>query len=200
MTILVVRTGGNTGAGSVDYSFSGGTAVAGKNYEPISGTASFANKQTSQKLTMTIRNDTSTTGTKMVNLVLRNAKGAVTLATPSNITLNINDPNVHSSSSASVASSASSVAATTITLSANAYGVAENAGTLIVTVNRLGILTSSVGVSYTTINGSASSGADYSATSGTFTFASGETAKVFTIQSGLPGVIFRMECRLMSAT
>ncbi len=178
VTIIIARTGGNQGAGSVEYSFSGGTAVAGKNYQPLSGTLSFGPRETSKKLTMLILNDTTTTGTKTVNLVLRNVKGAIGISTPSSVTLNINDPAVVSTS----ASSSSSVAATTtISLSAAAYGVTENGSSMTVTVVRSGITTTSVGVSYTTTNGSASSGVDYTSTSGTFTFSAGETSKVFTV-------------------
>lgn len=181
VTIIVARTGGNQGAGSVDYSFSGGTAVAGKNYQPLSGTLTFGSKETSKKLKMQIQNDTTTTGTKTVNLVLKNVKGAIGISSPSNVFVNINDPNVPSS-----ASSASSVAAaaTTISFSALAYGVAENGGSATVTVVRSGIATTSVGVSYTTTNNTAYSGSDYTATSGTFTFAAGETTKTFAVSVG----------------
>ncbi len=181
VTVIVVRTGGNQGAGSVDYSFSGGTAVAGKNYQPLSGTLNFLNKEPSKKIPVQILNDTTTTGTKTVSLVLRNPKGAIAVSTPSSVTLNINDPNASSSSSVASSASSSSAASTTIGLSATAYGVAENGGNMTVTVVRSGITTTSVGVNYTTTNGSAFSGSDYTATSGTFTFASGETTKTFSV-------------------
>ncbi|MSR67366.1 hypothetical protein EXS65_00865 [Candidatus Peribacteria bacterium] len=179
ITIIVARTGGNQGAGSVDYSFSGGTAVAGKNYQPLSGTLSFGTKETSKKITMVIMNDSSTTGTKTVNLVLKNAKGAVGISNPANVILNINDPNAPLPTASSSSSSAG--AATTISLSSNAYGVAENGGSMTVTVVRSGITTTAVGVNYTTTNASATPGADYTTTSGTFAFAAGETTKTFTV-------------------
>lgn len=190
VTIIVVRTGGNSGGGTVDYSFSGGTAVAGKNYQPIAGTLTFGSKETSKKLTMQILNDTTTSGTKTVNLVLRNAKGSISLGTPNADILNINDPNVPSSASTVVASSASSVAAATmLTLSASAYAVAENGTSLTITVNRTGDTTTSVGVSYATADNSARAGADYTATSGSFTFASGETGKSFVVSVANNNVI-----------
>lgn len=179
VTIAVVRTGGNQGAGSVDYEFSAGTAVAGKNFEPLSGTLTFGSKETSKKIIMKIYNDASTTGTKTVNLVLKNPKGAVFISSPSNIFLNINDPNAPSSASSGAASSAA--ATTTISLGATAYGVAENGSSMTVTVVRSGITTTAVGVAYATSNGSASSGVDYSSTNGTLSFAAGETTKTFTV-------------------
>ncbi len=179
ITIIVARTGGNQGAGSVDYDFSAGTAVAGKNFEPLSGTLTFGSKETSKKIVMKIMNDTSTTGTKTVNLVLKNAKGAVGISSPSTVTLNINDPNAPSSASSGTASSAA--ATTTISFGATAYGVAENGSSMTVTVVRSGITTTAVGVTYGTSNGSASSGTDFSSTNGTLSFAAGETTKTFTV-------------------
>ncbi len=178
VVITIVRIGGNTGAGTVEYSFSGGTAIAGKNYTPLSGTLSFATKETSKQIKMKIFNDTSTTGTKTVMLTLRKPTGVLVIGNPSTIALNINDPNVASSSS-SLSSSVS--AATTIALSASEYGVAENGGSITITVNRIGVTTSAVGVSYATTNGSATAGPDYTSAGGTFSFAAGETVKTFSI-------------------
>jgi len=179
ISIQIVRIGGNTGAGTVDYAFSGGTAIAGKNFTPISGTLTFATKETSKKVSLKVLNDTSTTGTKTVSLTLSRPTGALALGDPKTVVLNINDPSIASSSSSSLSSSVS--AATTVSLSASAYGIAENAGNITITVNRKGVTTSTVGVNYATSNGSASAGGDYTAVGGTFTFNPGETVKTFTV-------------------
>ena len=176
--ITIVRIGGNQGAGTVDYAFTGGTAIAGKNFTPASGTLSFATKETSKKVSMKVLNDTSTTGTKTVNLTLSNPKGALVLGEPKTVVLKINDPNV-SSSSSSISSSVG--AATTIALSATSYGVAENAGSIVISVNRTGVTTGTMGINYATTNGTAQSGSDYTAVSGTFTFNPGETVKTFSV-------------------
>ena len=178
VSITIVRIGGNQGAGTVDYAFSGATAVAGKNFTPASGTLSFASKETSKKVSLKVFNDTSTTGTKTVNLTLSNPKGAIVLGEPKTVVLNINDPNV-SSSSSSISSSVS--AATTIALSATSYGVAENAGSITITVNRTGVTTGTMGINYGTTNGTAQSGSDYTAVSGSLTFNPGETVKTFSV-------------------
>ncbi len=178
VVITIVRIGGNAGAGTIDYSFSGGTAIAGKNYTPLSGTLSFATKETSKQVKMKIFNDTTTSGTKTVMLTLKKPTGALALGEPSTVTLDINDPNVPTSSSG-ISSSVS--AATTISLSASGYGVSENGGSLTITVNRTGITTSVVGVNYATVDGTAKSGIDFSSAAGTFTFAAGETVKTFAV-------------------
>ncbi len=178
VTIMIVRIGGNTGAGTVQYVFSGGTAVAGKNFTPLSGTLTFSSKETSKKITMKVFNDTTTSGTKTVNLTLSNPTGAVTLGEPKAVVLNINDPNVAPTSPTVPSNSGP---ATTITLSASAYGAAENGGSITITVNRTGETTAAMTVNYATSNGTANAGTDYSAASGTFTFAAGETVKAFTV-------------------
>lgn len=178
--ITVARTGGAQGGGSVDYTFTGGTAVAGKDYVALSGTLTFQGAQTSQALTLQILNNTSVSGTKTVNAILRNPTGSLKLAAPASVVVNINDPSnpTISSSSASVSSAAS--AATTIALSAAGYGVMENAGTMTFTAVRTGDTTGTQSVNYGTTNGTAPS-SDYGATSGTLTFAPGDTSKTFTV-------------------
>jgi hypothetical protein len=180
---MVVRTNGNQGTGTIQYTFSGGTAIVGQDYQPVSGTLVFATRETSKKVTVQIMNNNSTAGDRVVNLVLKNPTGSMVLGSPNNIILTIRDPNATSSSASALSSS--SVAATTVGLSAAAYSVAENGGTLSITVTRTGETTAAMSLSYATSNGSglasATSGVDYTSTSGTVSFAAGETSKSFTI-------------------
>jgi DNA/RNA endonuclease G (NUC1) len=68
--------------------------------------------------------------------------------------------------------------------SAATYTVSETGSTASITVNRTGGSDGSVTVGYATSNGTATSGAglDYTAASGTLTFAAGETTKSFSVQ------------------
>jgi hypothetical protein len=61
------------------------------------------------------------------------------------------------------------------------YVVNEDAGSIVITVNRLDGATGTVTVDYATSNGTATAGTDYTAASGTLTFNQGETAKSFSI-------------------
>jgi hypothetical protein len=64
----------------------------------------------------------------------------------------------------------------TLQLAQSSYSVAENGGSVLVTVTRSGGSSGAVGVSYVAVGGSATPGADFQAVSGTLTWASGDTA------------------------
>jgi uncharacterized delta-60 repeat protein len=65
--------------------------------------------------------------------------------------------------------------------SSPSYNVAENAGSVTVTVNRTGGTAGTTAVSYNTFGGTATSGSDYTSASGTLTFLDGETSKTFSV-------------------
>ena len=76
-TITVARTGGSTGAASVDYATSNGTATAGGDYNAASGTLSWADGDSSSKtFTVAVNDDSIVEGNETVNLALTNASGA----------------------------------------------------------------------------------------------------------------------------
>jgi hypothetical protein len=70
---------------------------------------------------------------------------------------------------------------TALQLSSQTFSVNESIGTVPVTVIRSGGLAASSTVDYSTVDGTATSGPDYTATSGTLTFAAGETSKTVNI-------------------
>ena len=69
----------------------------------------------------------------------------------------------------------------TFEFSSQTFSVVENQPTATITVTRTHGSTGTATVHYATSNGTATAGSDYSATSGTLTFADGETSKTFTI-------------------
>lgn len=179
LSIAIVRIGGNQGAGTVEYTMTGGTAEAGKDYTLTKGTLTFGSKETSKKITIPIINNTSVSGTRTVNLVLKNPTGVLKIGDPTSVTVNINDPNAPSSSG--TASSSSAQTSAVVSLSATAYAVNENAGTISINAVRSGVLSTPVSVSYATNAGSAYAGSDFSPVSGTLSFAANETVKNFTV-------------------
>jgi len=76
---------------------------------------------------------------------------------------------------------ASSVLAVSMQFSATGYVVNENAGSVTVSVTRSGDASNTSTINYATTNGSAKLPNDYTATSGSLQFASGETVKTFVV-------------------
>lgn len=68
-----------------------------------------------------------------------------------------------------------------VELSSTEFGAAEQAGEAIVTVVRVDGAQGTVSVDFATADGTAEAGSDYTATSGTLTFAHGETEKSFSV-------------------
>jgi hypothetical protein len=66
-------------------------------------------------------------------------------------------------------------------LDAATYSINETGGSITVTVNRTGGSGGAVSVQYAASNGTATAGTDYTATSGTLTFLTGQTTRTFTI-------------------
>jgi hypothetical protein len=87
------------------------------------------------------------------------------------------DANFNSSSS----TNQQVVAAVLINFSQATYTVAENAGSITITVTRTGDTTGTVAVNFNTQNGSAQAGQDYGDTAGTLTFGPGVTSQTFQV-------------------
>lgn len=68
-----------------------------------------------------------------------------------------------------------------VKLSSAAYGASESNANVAIIVSRINGSSGTITVNYATSNGTAAAGEDYSATSGTLTFAGGETAKLLSI-------------------
>lgn len=169
VTITVNRTGGSDGAVSVNYATSNGSASAGSDYTSKSGTLNWADGDSASKtFTVAILDDATYEGSESVNLSLSNASGGISItAASSTLTITDNDPQPVPGS---------------LSLSAASYSVAENAGTVSITVSRSGGSDGAVSVNYATSNGSASAGSDYASASGSLNWADGESgSKSFTV-------------------
>jgi hypothetical protein len=78
-TISVGRTNGSSGAVTIQYATSDGSAHAPADYTATSGTLTFADGQTSQSFTVTIANDAVFEGKETVNLTLSQPGGGANL-------------------------------------------------------------------------------------------------------------------------
>jgi ribosomal protein L35AE/L33A len=166
-TIMVTRTGGSSGAVGVSYATSNGTATAGSDYTAVNGNLSWADGDMANKtFTVPILNDTLAEGNETVKLALNGPTGGAVLGSPNTALLTIIDVPMTG----------------TLQFSSAIYSVNENSGNAIITVTRTGGSSGAVGVSYATGNGTATAGSDYTGSSGTLSWANGDTAsKTFNV-------------------
>lgn len=162
-TITVTRTGGTAGAVTVDFGTSNGTATAGQDYTAASGTLSWADGDGSAKnFTVPVLEDLSQENNETVNLVLMNATGGATVGTPGTSVLTILDNDSQP------------------TISINDVTRAEGNGPnqMLFDVTLSNASGQQVTVNYSTENGTATAGQDYTAVVGTaLVFNPGETSK-----------------------
>jgi hypothetical protein len=119
ITLTAVRVGGKTGAYSVTYATSGGTAVNGTNYTGESGTLKWANGDSSSKtFTIAINEKNVFSGTKSFKVLLT-AGSSTMLGSPTNATINI-------SGGTKASSPPSTPAPPTVVKSIKQWGVACN--------------------------------------------------------------------------
>ncbi len=163
VAVSVTRSGGSAGAVSVAYATVSGTAVAGTDFTASSGTLNWADGDAAAKtVSIPISNATPFAGAKSFTVTLSGATGGATLASPS---------------SAIVAISGDAVSAVgSVQLSASSDAVLQSAGSVSLTVNRTGGSSGAVSVAYATANGTAVSGTDFTAASGTLNWADGDAA------------------------
>ena len=169
VTVTVERTDGSTGYVSVAYATSNGTAVSGTDFTAANGTLSWASGDTTAKtFTVAISNATSFSGNKTFSVVLSNPSHWATIGNPGSASVTISGD-----ATAPVGS---------LRFSAPSYPVSQSAGTVTVTVERTGGSNGAVSVTYTTANGTAVAGTDYTAASGTLQWTDGDTAsKTFSV-------------------
>ncbi|HEY5908711.1 MAG TPA: Calx-beta domain-containing protein, partial [Vicinamibacteria bacterium] len=164
LMVAVQRTGGSTGAASVQYTATGGSATPTDDYVPTSGVLEFAAGQASRTFTLTLVNDALDEPNETVGLQLSGPTGGATIDGPGTATVSILDDDV----------------AGRTQFAASAVAAAEGTTTT-VTVTRTGGIAGGATVAYATGGGTATPGSDYTATNGIITFGPGETAKTFTV-------------------
>ena len=89
-SINVMRTGGTSGAVSVDYATANGTAVAPDDYLPANGTLNWADGVDGpQSFELTVNADLLVEGTETFNLTLSNPQGGATLGANASVVVSI---------------------------------------------------------------------------------------------------------------
>jgi hypothetical protein len=164
----LLRLVGKTGIVSAHFHTEDGSAQAGVDYVATNGTITFpANKLGKFTIPVSTINDSLHKTNMNFYLVLDSTAGGAALGTNWFVKVNIldNDPGG------------------VIALSSASYATNENSGAFLVTVTRsgTGTLAGNVSVDFTTQDGTALDGADYSATNGTLTFGPNELTKTVAV-------------------
>lgn len=161
LTVTVTRTGGSTGAVSVNYATSDGSAKTPSDYGAASGTLNWAAGDAASKtFNIPIVNDTTYEGNETLNVTLSNVTGGANLGTSAAVVTITEDESYPVLTINSVSKAEGNSGTTnyqfTVTLSPQSAQV--------VTVN------------FATVNVTAG-GSDYTANTGTLTFAVGVTSQ-----------------------
>lgn len=160
LTVTVTRSGSTLGAASVDYAVTGGTATASRDFGPVGGTASFAPGATTATFNIPITADALHENNETIVVGLSNPSTGTVLGSPSAMTVTILDGN--GPPSASIAD---------VTVVEGASGTTN--ATFTVTLSAVSGQTATV--DYATASGSATSGTDFAAKTGTLSFPAGTT-------------------------
>jgi uncharacterized delta-60 repeat protein len=165
-TITVRRVGGTTGAASVFFATSDGTATTnGIHYTNVSATLSFPQGETFVSTNISIVDDQAVNNDRFVNLALSSFSGAAPGGQTNALLTIINDDG-------------------RLGFNAATYNVSEvvGSGSATITVIRTGGTTGQAAVQFaTTANGTATPNLDFVPVSGTLVFAAGETNKTFSV-------------------
>ena len=165
----MTRSGGSASGAAVQYrTGSGGTAVSGVDYVPITALQllAFDMNQTSRTFQVQTFGNTVVDAARTVQLLLSNPAGGATMGTPSAAMLTLTNDDSGGG----------------FRFSASSYTVPETAGLATISVSRAGGVASAVTVQLVAVDGTAKLGADYGPPSVTsLTFAANETAQTVTV-------------------
>jgi uncharacterized delta-60 repeat protein/uncharacterized repeat protein (TIGR01451 family) len=165
--ITVTRTGSAVGTISVDFRTTDGTALAGSDYVATNGSLVFSNGQTVLTFVVPIIQDLLVEGNEFLDLSLaKNANSGSAILAQSSATLTIVDDDFSTG---------------VMGFSQPNYFVSERGTNALITVLRIGGSSGVASVDFTTANGTATAGADYSSVSGRLVFADGEAIKTFSV-------------------
>jgi len=146
---------------TVNYATANNTALAGSDYTATNGTLVFAPSQTSRTFTVLIRDDALVEPAETVTVTLSSPVYAG-LGSPSTASIIIDDNDL-------------------VYFGSSSYTVNEGTASVLATVRLSAASSLTVSVRYSTTNGTATAGSDYTAVSGTLTFSPGQTSKTFTV-------------------
>jgi uncharacterized delta-60 repeat protein len=169
-TVFVQRAGGTNGIISANYFSTNGTAFAGTNYTAVSGTLTFQAGEILKVIQVPLIHDPQVTGDLTFGLGLSNVMGGQ-LGYPSNAIVVIQDGEAG------------------LSFTNSATSVLKSSGIAIIPVVCSNTNVEPVSVNYSTANGSAVAGVNYTAVNGTLTFSNGVATNYFVVPIINNGII-----------
>ena len=155
VTLTVNRIGSIASAASVNFTTQSGTATSGADFTATSGTLSWpAGDGSTRIISVPITDDALVESTEAFSVLLSNPTGTSIISGTATVNITDNEP--------------------VLSFQPATYTVTEGAGTVAVTVNRIGSIASTASVSYSTQSGTATSGNDFTAASGTLNWPAGD--------------------------
>ncbi|GEM_PF-2390705 len=173
--MLTVNRNGTQGTLSVNYTTTDNTAVAGRDYQPATGTLTWTEGERGDKLFTVNLLNTATVGT-LLDVKLSNLTLHGTTPAPANTSLGINTATLQITDETVpvVSPPQTSVSESLVAFVSNGYKVLKTDGGATLKVSRDGSATGALFIDYTTQNATAIAGVDYQPTSGTLAWADGE--------------------------
>jgi uncharacterized delta-60 repeat protein len=162
--VLVQRIGNPNTAFQVNYATTDGTAVNGVNYSSVSGTLSFAVGETLKTVSVPLIYDPVVTGNLSFTMGLSGASAGAQVVAPSNTVVVIQDADAglsFTNANFSVLKNAGNAVITVVCSNPSIEPAAGNSNTVPLSVH------------YSTADGTATAGIDYTTTSGTLVFTNG---------------------------
>ena len=183
MTFTVSLSAPATQTVSVTYSTQDGTAVSPADYTSVSGNVLVFNPgETSKPVSISTVGDLAVEPDETFTINLTDATNAFIQDASGTGTILNDDTGEPTPTPTPTITPTPTPGPSTIQFSSTGYSVNEGVGSAIVTVTRTGSGTGAASVNYSTSNGSATAGQDYTAVSGTLTWAEDDTsAKTFNI-------------------
>lgn len=164
ITFTISRSSNVTTPATINYSTANGSAVAGQDFSGTSGTLTFAPGETSKSVTVTILANSNIEGAENFSFSISAGSGAFVTSGSVGITIPADPP------------------LPVIALATTSVTVSDATSTTVsITVTRTGDLTLPSTVAYATAGGSATAGKDFTAVSGTITFAAGQSSQTISI-------------------
>jgi uncharacterized delta-60 repeat protein/uncharacterized repeat protein (TIGR01451 family) len=163
VTLSVLRLNTTNGTVQVSYATTNGTALAGTNYTATSGTLTFNPGETTKSVIIPILHDLRATSNLIFGVNLSNPSAGAQLTFPSSASVIVLD------------------AEAGIGFTNSTFGVLKNATNVVLAVFCSNPNVEPVSVNYSTADGTAVAGTDYTATTGVLTFTNGAVTNFISV-------------------